>query len=459
MLRKSLPYLLAILVILGLAAAYVWRPVTIQDGEHIYRLRPAVLKVGQALYAGGLSIDPADRVTPGLDDWAPLNGEIQVERAKTIQVWENGQIQSVTSFADSPAEVLAEARLDVGEHDQVTWNGLPLDLSMPLKPGGRYVWQIDRAIPLQVVVDGETKSVESFGPTVGRGVWDAGMQIGPGDQLSAALNAPLQANQTIEVKSARPIAIHIQGEKVLSRSAAATVGQALTDAGVTLQDLDYTQPNEDQPLPEDGQIQVVRVTEEMVYDQKIVPFESTAEPDPELELDQRRTKVAGQYGIEVTRQRVRYEDNQEVSRVHDLDWTATEPQPQVLGYGTKVVPYSLDTPDGAIEYYRAVNVYATKYSPCRLGKENYCNDQTSSGQKLTKGMIAVTLPWYRLLAGSRVYVPGYGFGVIADVGGGIPGQPWIDLGYDENSYPGGSPSYVTLYLLTPAPANVPWALP
>ena len=77
----------------------------------------------------------------------------------------------------------------------------------------------------------------------------------------------------------------------------------------------------------------------------------------------------------------------------------------------------------------AISVWATSYSPCTQGYD-HCSWSTSSGARLTKGIIAVRYSWYLLFAGERVYVPGYGFAVIGDVGGGLPDRYWIDLGFE-----------------------------
>jgi 3D (Asp-Asp-Asp) domain-containing protein len=166
---------------------------------------------------------------------------------------------------------------------------------------------------------------------------------------------------------------------------------------------------------------------------------------------------AGQLGVVIQRERLRLEDGVEAGRTKEGEWTAAEPQDQITARGTRAVARSLDTPEGPIEYYRATTMYATSYSPCQQGYEK-CSLSTSSGTPLKKGVVAVTLAWYRLLAGSRVYIPGYGVGVIADVGGGIPGTYWIDLGYSEEDYQQWSQT-VTVYFLTPIPANVPLVLP
>jgi hypothetical protein len=198
--------------------------------------------------------------------------------------------------------------------------------------------------------------------------------------------------------------------------------------------MDYAVPPENDPLPADGLIRVVRVREEIVLSEELLPYGSSAGPDPEVELDQTRVTQAGLPGIKVVRERVRYEDGQETARAVDSDWTARDPVDQVVGYGTKVVVKTVDLPGGQIEYWREIRVYATSYSPCRLGTgDGRCNYQTSSGQTLQKGIIAVTLAWYRQMRGQQVYVPGYGY---------TPMLGWM-----------------TMYFLTPVPASVPWALP
>ncbi|NIR65798.1 MAG: hypothetical protein GWN00_25280, partial [Aliifodinibius sp.] len=94
------------------------------------------------------------------------------------------------------------------------------------------------------------------------------------------------------------------------------------------------------------------------------------------------------------------------------------PQPTIIGYGTQTSIKEASTPDGVIQYWRAVTVYATSYSPCRLGVEDYCSSTTASGATLRKGVIGVTRNWYNYMQGQQVYVPGYGYATIEDIGAG-----------------------------------------
>jgi 3D (Asp-Asp-Asp) domain-containing protein len=181
------------------------------------------------------------------------------------------------------------------------------------------------------------------------------------------------------------------------------------------------------------------------------------EPAPDVELDTREVLQEGEPGLSARRVRIRYEDGEEVARVLESEWLAKEPVARVVGYGTKIVVRTLDTPDGPIEYWRAITMYATSYSPCRIYKDR-CDDYTALGATLQKGVVAMTNYWCRFTCGDRVYVPGYGVGTVLDTGGGVPGRYWIDLGYSEKDYVSWHQN-VTVYFLAPVPANILWVLP
>jgi 3D (Asp-Asp-Asp) domain-containing protein len=248
----------------------------------------------------------------------------------------------------------------------------------------------------------------------------------------------------------------VDGQEILIHSAAETVGQALAQAGIPLQGLDYSLPAEEAPLPTDGFVHLVRVQEEIVLNTIEIPFDNDYVPDPTLELDLRRVIAPGEPGLQVQRQRVRYEDGVEIQRTVEGEWIARQPRNAEVGYGTQVVIRSLATPAGTIEYWRAIQVYATSYRPCY--PNGYCSYATAMGTTLHKGVVAVIHSWYNVMAGQSIYVPDYGVGRIEDWGLGIPGRDWIDLGFDETDFENWHWS-VTMYFLTPVPDNIPWILP
>jgi hypothetical protein len=72
-------------------------------------------------------------------------------------------------------------------------------------------------------------------------------------------------------------------------------------------------------------------------------------------------------------------------------------------------------------------------------------------------MVALREDLYLALQGQQLYIPGYGFASIEDVCGGCVGRPWIDLGFSDRNFEPWH-SWVTVYFLTPVPANVIYVL-
>jgi 3D (Asp-Asp-Asp) domain-containing protein len=201
----------------------------------------------------------------------------------------------------------------------------------------------------------------------------------------------------------------------------------------------------------------VRVQERVLVEQEPLPFDTELQPVDDLELDSRKVVQAGEFGLTARSVRIRYEDGQEVSRKVEDEWIARQPQTRIMGYGTQIKIRTMNTPDGPIQYWRAVQMYATSYSPCRI-YDDHCDSYTALGETLRKGIVAMTNQWCRTTCGDQVYVPGYGVGTVADTGGGIPGRYWIDLGYSEEDYVSWHQN-VTVYFLTPVPSNIMWVLP
>jgi uncharacterized protein YabE (DUF348 family) len=417
------------------------------------------LTTGQALRSAGFELHPFDRLHPDEKQWLGWNPIIKLDRSSqvTILASSDGLPRSFQSSERFPGNLAQMALLLIFPGDQLIWNGRPVPLDSPLPVAPTYTLQLKQSIPITLTEGEQTRTLYTSAGTLRQALWQAGIRLGQADTLSLSPETPLNIPVAIELRRAIPLKIKIGDQTINSQSSALTVGQALAENGISLQGLDFSQPAESQSLPANGAIRVVRVHEETQLQENSLPFKSELVADPNLEIGQQRIIAAGQPGLQVTRLRIRYEDGQEVSRITEAQWTASEPRSQKTGYGTKVAIHTLDTPDGKIEYWRAVQVYATSYSPCNSGSTR-CYSGTSMGLPVKRGVIAVTSQWYRLLAGQPVYIPGYGRAIIADIGGGVPGKYWIDLGFTDSDFEAWHQD-VTLYFLTPVPASVPWNLP
>lgn len=375
----------------------------------------------------------------------------------TILVRSTGGLPPVLTADRIPGNILQQAGIRMFPGDRVLVDGQQYkpDQSLPL--AASRVLQIIPASKITVQEGSATRNIFSSAPTLGQALWEAGYRLTSTDRLNPPAETLLAGDMTINLQPAREISI-VDGDKTIRIfSSAPTVETALAESGLALTSLDSTEPAANQPLPVGKPVKVFRNREEIAMNEKTIPFEN--EKINIAEMDQGKTEIiqAGETGLEAARERVRYTNDEETARQPEGSVILREPVKQITNVGTKVVASAIDTGVGSLDYYKTAQVYATSYSPCRQGYD-HCSTGTASGTPLKKGIVAMTQSWYRIFAGTQVYIPGYGVGTVADTGGGIPGKYWIDLGYGEEDFVNWHET-VTVYFLNPAPPNVPEVLP
>jgi len=308
-----------------------------------------------------------------------------------------------------------------------------------------------RTMTITVMDDGLPRQVETTSLTVGEALFDAGVTLYLADAVTPELDAPVFPDMTIHIERAQPLSIIADGTTVQTRVRGLTVADALAEAGLALVGQDYSIPAEDTPLMPGMRIRIIRVTEDILTEESVQPYNTIFQADSTLEIDQRETLQTGQNGIVQTSIRVRYENGVEISREVISELVVQEPRDEVIAYGTNIVLRTIDTPQGPRQYWRRIRMYATSYHPEALGGD----DRTAIGETLRKGIVAsnpAIIP-YR----SEVYVPGYGVGIMADTGP-LYRPLFIDLGYSDADFVPWS-RWVDVYLLAPVPDNIQYLLP
>ncbi len=374
----------------------------------------------------------------------------------TVTIIENNSVITLQTDERVPSTLLKQAGITLNPKDCILLNGLPASLDQPI---GKYpiILQIRRAVTLTLVTPDGEQQIQSSAFTVGEVLSEANFWLHAQDEVNGSLNTPVSSLKApISITPSQSLTVSTNGKKLQIESSAQTVGETLAEAGIPLLGLDYSVPAEKEPLPSNGQIRVVRVSESVVLAQKPIPFTNEFQASAEVPLDQTQVLQPGENGLSVQRVRIRYEDGKESSRISENETIVRQPKTRLLGYGTKIEVKSTVVDGVQIEYWRAVQMYATSYSPCRSGGDR-CYNGTSSGKSLKKGTVGLRYSWYLNMQGQQLYIPGYGFASVEDVCGGCVGKPWIDLGYSDNDWQQWS-SWVTVYFLTPVPANVIYTL-
>lgn len=480
------PRLGLLLVVTLAAAAALWYhgttaiPLDVQvDGYHA-RFTTHQDTVGDALRELRLTLAPEDRVQPALT--APLTPGtiITVQRARPVWIVADGQDKALRTHATTVGEIAREANLLVDDSDEIYLDGARVALSTTLPAPvevradvprfwGTPPWNertvlpltlaVRRAVPLTVHDGAVTVSFRTTAPSVGEALHREHYLLYLGDQVDPPLGTPARARLHVFIQRSIPVVFRFDGETLRTRTRQTTVGAAMAEQGLVVAGLDRVEPAMATALTPNMTVEVVRVREQVEIAQDVVPFNTVWVGDNSLPIDQRAVKTQGQAGITRHRYRVRYEDNQVISRTLDTSWVAQEPITRVLAYGRQIEPKTLQTADGEITYWRKVRMYTTAYTAASAGRPptHPAYGRTRIGLTLRTGIVAVDPTVVPLR--SWVYVPGYGKGLAGDTGGGIIGK-FIDLGYSAGEYKSWH-WWTDVYLLWPPPPahQIRWMLP
>ncbi len=435
------------------------RILLVVDGkpQHIQSWR---VRVRAILAENGVSLDTNDQVFPPLDYWMSESVPLWVTRRRQVSLME-GQIE--TRF-DSASTLIGNILLDGGRKiypgDVIQWNGITLSPDQASLPQDPLLLKMATLLQLKILLNDRLQEVTV--PDTTKHVADAlnflGIQPSPVQRVVPEPNTKLTADMVISILDPFELTVVDRGQQLQKIAYGATVGEALADIGISLNGFDSVNPPAPSPIPADRTVTIQRQRILITLNGEAIPFQTRWQPDPERLLDDTEILQAGSNGFSGS---VKID----VFEGETLQRSITGDQKQLAApldaqgvYGSKTELKTIDTPQGTLQYYRAVPVYATSYSPCRSGVEG-CINGTASGRKVEHGVIAVTGSWYGLLAGSSVYVPDYGVAVIGDTGRSANGSNrWIDLAYNDEEFVPWSRNTV-LYFLAPPPPNFPMILP
>jgi hypothetical protein len=363
-------------------------------------------------------------------------------------IWLDGGSDPFLVRVDSPfvANWLLRAGIRLYPYDSVRISGVPIPHDFAMAEGGSRQVLYKPAVPINLLVDDQIYSFLSGADTLGEALWEQGIILKQADRLQPDHNTVLDRPLNVTLRRSQPITVMVSGTKYEVLSAERMVGRALADAGFPLQNLDYSDPAADTPIPADRVIRVVRVQEEVITEETSLPFSAERVSDPNLDVGQEQVLQAGRNGTQTSTFRVRYEDGQEVDRTVLSEWVSQAPLTERVAYGGNIVEQSI----GDLDYYYALDVRVTCYG--------WTGNTTSHGEWPAYGTIAVSLPWYSILKESQIFIPNYGTGTVLDVCPGCAGQNWIDV-YTEDCYSNPFTINTTAYFLSPAPPAFTGELP
>ena len=278
-----------------------------------------------------------------------------------------------------------------------------------------------------------SSEVFSTRPTVGGALAALGAEYNSYDIVSPPPDTPLTAGLHVFLKRASRVSLSVGGEELpVAYTQAETVAALLAERDVQLSGGDYVIPALSTPLRNGLAVSVTTVGEKIEVVETPIPFRTIYRDDPTLTQGQSAVSQVGLNGNVIREYVVIFRNGEEVSR-ELLSEIIVAPDHEIIVEGTAVVavaavvsaPVAPSAPSGDPDCARTMTVWATWYTAASAGGSG----TTATGTTVQKGTVAVDPSVIPL--GTRMYIPGYGYGVAEDTGGAIIGNI-IDLGYGPN---------------------------
>ncbi|MFD4315354.1 ubiquitin-like domain-containing protein [Streptomyces sp. NPDC058548] len=286
-------------------------------GDGLRRLVPQALVV--AFLAGGTSAFVADD--------------------KAVRLSVDGVPRTLHTFADDVEELLADEGVAVGDHDIVA--PAPAEA---LASGDEIVVRYGR--PVALTLDGQRRQVWTTARTVEGALRQLGVRA-EGAYLSVSRGAAIsRTGLALDVRTERTVTFLADGRERTIRTNAATVREALAEAGITLSAQDATSVVPES-FPRDGQtVTVLRITGSKVTREEAVPYAVERARDPELFVGTEVVDRQGAAGVRRVTYSLRTVNGVRQKPRRIGEEIVREPVSRRVRVGTRPMPTSVAGADG-----------------------------------------------------------------------------------------------------------------
>ncbi|WP_055471002.1 resuscitation-promoting factor, partial [Streptomyces pathocidini] len=262
-----------------------------------------------------------------------------VTHDKSVGLSVDGDPRTLHTFADDVQELLEDEGVELGPHDLVS--PAPEE---PLDNGDEVVVRHGRLLFL--TLDGEPRRVWTTASTVEGALQELGVRV-EGAYLSAARHAEIpRAGLALDVWTERAVTLLADGRERTIRTNAATIGDAVDQAGIELRGQDTTSVPQGS-VPRDGQtVSVMRITGTKEVREEPVPYRTVRRLDPELFQGTEVVVRPGRQGAERVTYALRTVNGVRQKPRKLRAEVVRRPQAQMVHVGTRPLPVSVAGAEG-----------------------------------------------------------------------------------------------------------------
>ncbi len=315
--------------------------ITLDVSGHVRRFRTHADTVQAVLDENRVLIDREDLIDPAPSTRLKGGETITVRKALVVAVEADGVVRQVRTQATHPLDVLAGLSIPIGQYDVIQIDGhsyTPEYLENTFWTTPITFIRVIRSATVNVIDHDHTLLVHTTQADVGRALDSVGLTLYLADRVTPDLSAPVVDGLSVVIERSVPLTVIADGQRLATRAAGPSVGDALAEIGIAPVDLDYTIPAENSLIEAGMVIRVVRVTETVITEQTPLPFDTIRQPDPALAVGTEQGIQAGADGLVEQHIRVRYEDGREIRRTMQDEQVIQVPVPRVILYGSPENP-------------------------------------------------------------------------------------------------------------------------
>ncbi|MEG0702969.1 MAG: G5 domain-containing protein [Christensenella sp.] len=291
---------------------------------------------------------------------------------------------------------------------------------------------------ITLIDNGREMQCETLTQTVGEFLNENGVVIDDADILSTEKDVPIYEGQVITIYRAVPLTVRSNTQTTdVSIVAGHTVADVLAQAGIVPAENDEVYPSPDTIVRSGMVIDHIVVTTAESKETRPIPFENTTKQDATLPKGEHKVVQEGQEGVLQITYTQLFKNGVLISQDSISEDVIQKPVDQVMAIGTYVKP----EPKKETPKKTPPKKTPSKKTPPKKGSSSsdssnqaetdlngrkaikmqvtaYCSN-CNSGSKTSMG----TYPQWGTLAcnslpfGTRVYIEGYGEGVVEDRGG------------------------------------------
>jgi len=174
--------------------------------------------------------------------------------------------------------------------------------------------------------------------TVGSFLSRNGIEISENDVTDVSLDAPITGNMSVLIRRASTVTVYNEDGAHVVNMLTGTVADALTLAGIEVRDQDEVYPARDTYVTSGMSISIVRVDTEIITETEPLYYKEITKNDPTLAKGRKLLSRKGENGVQENQIKVTYKNGVEVLRETVSETVVKEPVDEITLIGTYVAP-------------------------------------------------------------------------------------------------------------------------